>query len=783
MTSLASTFVEVRTRLDAVGLDNQVREATGRASRSARIAPTLDPRGIQTGMAAGSGSITTGVAKAQRDFLGLRSYITGIGATIAGVFVADKIVGFLKGAVREANEGEKVNVKLANSVKANTLLSASAAQAFDRQSLALLNLTGVDDEAVKSSQAVLTTFRFTERQILSLTPLVLDLSKKFGIDLDTAAKMVGRTASGSGNALTRMGVVIDKTRYKSDAFGATVDALTKKAGGFAAAYGETAAGKVDIAREKFANLQQVIGEQLIPQLAKAADFTSNRVLPTLERIGSVVAAAAHAFGTLPRPLRDGIGQLAGWSAAAGLTLVTVRKLGELFPTLTRATRAQTLAVGELAAAERAQATGMFGGRLATGARGAVRLGGAAAAGGVAGAVGGSPISGALGGAALGGAVGGGWGAAIGALGGGLVGSLREKDPVLPKLLDQIAAKLPAVQKQFGLTSTEARKMAETAAQVAGQLGVDVPAAASRTIEAATRTANATRKAAVEFANVGLAAQTSTPQVQGLDQVLSAIGKRMDVQASADAVATAFRNLASTAKSGHRELTGTSDAALANRAALRQAATAVLNHIDVLRKQGATTVGAKEKLVTMASQLQATAQQTYGNRDAVNAYLGKLGLLPRQIATNVVLRGAARVAEEIANLRKVFTTVPANIVRTIAVNIAYDTNAVDRLLQLRTLGSSPARVAMTSNLPVFRAHGGPIGAGQLAMVGEQGPELLRSGTGGNVFSHRETVAMLAEAAGRRGASYTYAPTYVDRDPAGDIPRVAAALRQLELQHNP
>jgi hypothetical protein len=45
----------------------------------------------------------------------------------------------------------------------------------------------------------------------------------------------------------------------------------------------------------------------------------------------------------------------------------------------------------------------------------------------------------------------------------------------------------------------------------------------------------------------------------------------------------------------------------------------------------------------------------------------------------------------------------------------------------------------------RARGGPVRRGGLYLVGENGPELFRAGSGGHVFSHARTAAMLAGAA--------------------------------------
>jgi phage-related minor tail protein len=69
----------------------------------------------------------------------------------------------------------------------------------------------------------------------------------------------------------------------------------------------------------------------------------------------------------------------------------------------------------------------------------------------------------------------------------------------------------------------------------------------------------------------------------------------------------------------------------------------------------------------------------------------------------------------------------------------------------------------------RAAGGPMRTGEWYMVGEQGPELVRAGGAGHVFSHEETSAMLGDGAlGGAGGST-----------AGEI---AAGLRRVMREPN-
>ncbi|MCB0218846.1 MAG: hypothetical protein KDH09_04070 [Chrysiogenetes bacterium] len=66
---------------------------------------------------------------------------------------------------------------------------------------------------------------------------------------------------------------------------------------------------------------------------------------------------------------------------------------------------------------------------------------------------------------------------------------------------------------------------------------------------------------------------------------------------------------------------------------------------------------------------------------------------------------------------------------------------DELLKLQTLSVEEVRRME------FRQNGGPLAAGQLALVGEAGPELFVPGTAGNVLKNEDTMALLAAAGAR------------------------------------
>jgi hypothetical protein len=80
----------------------------------------------------------------------------------------------------------------------------------------------------------------------------------------------------------------------------------------------------------------------------------------------------------------------------------------------------------------------------------------------------------------------------------------------------------------------------------------------------------------------------------------------------------------------RQLKGNSDAALANRDALRGAVQAAEGYLQALTKHGASAAHVHDVEVNLARAIKQSSINTYGDRDAVVALLGQLGFLPSQI---------------------------------------------------------------------------------------------------------------------------------------------------------
>lgn len=246
--------------------------------------------------------------------------LTSAGVAMA-TFGAVALVGLGK-AAQAAEEEHAALLRLENSIQNMPELAGASTAAFLDQAAALQDTTKFADDATVSAQAMLGTFHMTESQILRLTPLVQDYAAKFGVDLVTAAKQVGRAVAGSAGALQRNGIVLDENAYAADHFGTVLGALRENAGGFAAQEGETLTGQIAILKNNLMDLAEGVGvgaTEAFSDMAGAVKFLSDR------------------FDDLDPATQSAIGQVATWGAV-GLTAVgatsflvgQVMKLGPAF---------------------------------------------------------------------------------------------------------------------------------------------------------------------------------------------------------------------------------------------------------------------------------------------------------------------------------------------------------------------------------------------------------------------------------------------------------------------
>lgn len=246
------------------------------------------------------GQIGTGIRR------GALLAVAGIGALTA--LVAQ--------SVREGQEAAKVQAIYANAIANSGKVSQDYVKILNAQQLALMNLAGVDDELIKTEQTRLIQMGLTGKQVAILTPLILDFAEATGVDLLTATKLAGKAAQGNTGALSRYGVMVDKTKAKVDPFAATVEALNGKFGGTSKALGGSLEKRLAALREGLANIREEAGMRLLPVLTRIVDMAGKELVPAFAKfVDRIMPQVEEGLNTFAGLLSDG-------GAARGIQAIT-----------------------------------------------------------------------------------------------------------------------------------------------------------------------------------------------------------------------------------------------------------------------------------------------------------------------------------------------------------------------------------------------------------------------------------------------------------------------------
>ena len=241
-----------------------------------------------------------GRATSSADRMSSKMMSLGSGAVVGAIALGAGLASLAK----DAADAETQQLKLTNSIKNSDQVYAGNGKALRDQASAIMKVTGADDDAIVSAQALLVQFGRSSEEIQKLTPLAVDLSAKMGIDLETAMKAVGKSSDGSSGALKKMGIEVTDLGGGASATDSTVAALAQTVGGFAEAQGKTFAGSLEIAKAKFGELKESIGGGVLDvvnpllNVATAAGEISPAAGDAAGKIGAIGAIGAGLVGSL-----------------------------------------------------------------------------------------------------------------------------------------------------------------------------------------------------------------------------------------------------------------------------------------------------------------------------------------------------------------------------------------------------------------------------------------------------------------------------------------------------
>jgi hypothetical protein len=241
-----------------------------------------------------------GKATKSMDRMGSKLTSFGAGAVVGAVGLGVALASFTK----DAGVAEAQQLKLTNSIKNSENVFANNGKALREQASALQALTGADDDAVVGAQALLVQFGLTSKEVMQLSPLVNDLSRKMGIDLEAAARAVGKASEGTYGQLSRMGISVKDLGGDASETDNIVAALASTVGGFAETEGATFAGQLEIMKANFGDLKESLGKGVIGvvkpflEIGATASVVNPQIVETTGKIAAIGAVGAGLVGSL-----------------------------------------------------------------------------------------------------------------------------------------------------------------------------------------------------------------------------------------------------------------------------------------------------------------------------------------------------------------------------------------------------------------------------------------------------------------------------------------------------
>lgn len=227
-----------------------------------------DPQRFIQGIQSASESFDNFVFRVDQSSQALRSI--GLASAAAGT----AMLGFAAIAVTAAAQAQREQTLLAQAIEATGRAAEFSVEALNKQARALERITPFSDEAVTSVQRLLVGFQLTQAEIETLTPRVLDITARLGIDLTTSALAVGRAFTFGVTGLRRLGVALDDTADPIQNFAGFIEQIDRASAGAAEELGTTFVGALARFRNQAENVLEAIGAPLLGPLTALANLAA-----------------------------------------------------------------------------------------------------------------------------------------------------------------------------------------------------------------------------------------------------------------------------------------------------------------------------------------------------------------------------------------------------------------------------------------------------------------------------------------------------------------------------
>jgi hypothetical protein len=195
---------------------------------------TLELRTDDTGLKQGLASAKSEIGLFQSFTIGFVSgfvqELTRQGFALIGDAVSGTI-STVRGFITEAANAEDGIVRLNAALLASKDFTTADSESFQDFANSLQAVTKQSGEAILNVEQLFVSMGATHTaQVQRMTRAALDLSEALGIDLETAARALGRAMQGNTDALAKFGIQADATKRQSDDLAASLQGIETQFG-------------------------------------------------------------------------------------------------------------------------------------------------------------------------------------------------------------------------------------------------------------------------------------------------------------------------------------------------------------------------------------------------------------------------------------------------------------------------------------------------------------------------------------------------------------------------
>lgn len=450
--------------------------------------------------------------------------------------------------------------------------------------------------------------------------LAADIARGRNIGLSEATLILQRVETGHVAQLAKLGIATKDAAGHTLTQAQALQMLANLYGGAASRYADTLAGKQAAVGASMQDTAAKIGVALLPAALDFAKVIQHDLLPPLQSSAEFLDRNRKVIEPLVKALLLSVGAWKAYTIATSLATTATRLFGASAVTAAGATTAEAAAAasaGKLIGTEMAAGLGvatLAASRLLT----ALKNLGPAVFGGI-------PDLGPKTQDLPSGAK----------VGGNAPQNVKDLINTQQNILNTNPAARADFRKTFDVGDTG--RFSESTKQMQAFIAKWQQTAAAIHTAAAAETA------------FGAVTQRTASQIEG------SVSHALALRSAQDGLRSAMHAAAQTAVDSGKALVGNSDAALANRDAVRNEVTQIFAVIDAMKARHASDADQKTMLDILTTALENNATKLYGDKTAVDALLKSLGLLPGAARNAAIAIAQAGVVAEKAHLNQLLTT--------------------------------------------------------------------------------------------------------------------------------